>query len=183
MSCGLMHPTRYMKLNLITVDKPRFIDAVDSYFLWKELDQKIRSSASRGINFPETISEVLACYALNFEWNKGSGGDAMNGQEIIEFKATSNWDRDTTSFSPSEKFDNLFFLRLDKRNDELYIYNTQLNSENLKKINVSKTETVEEQQNAGRRPRFSMIKGIIEPQNIEPIIKINIREKKIVNLR
>ena len=54
-----------MALDLVEVDKARFYDAVDMYFLWKELDQRIRTSATRGINFPETISEALACYALN----------------------------------------------------------------------------------------------------------------------
>ena len=171
-----------MALDLVVVDKARFFDAIEMYFLWKELDQRIRSSATRGINFPETISEALACYALNFKWNKGSGGDAMNGEKIIEFKATSNWDRDTTSFSPTEEFDNLYFLRLDKRNDELYIYDTNLNSNKLKKIKVNKNETLEEQQQAGRRPRFSVINFIIEPQGLKPIIKINIREKKVVKL-
>ena len=171
-----------MALDLVIVDKARFLDAVEMYFLWKELDQRIRSSATRGINFPETISEALACYALGFKWNKGSGGDAMNGDNVIEFKATSNWNRDTTSFSPSENFDNLYFLRLDKRNDELYIYDTGLNSDRLKQIKVNKIETVEHQQQSGRRPRFSMISFIIEPQGLNPIIKVNIREKKVIKL-
>ena len=177
-----MHPYNSMKLDLVEVDKARFFDAIEMYFLWKELDQRIRSSATRGINFPETISEALACFALGFKWNKGSGGDAVVGNKVIEFKATSNWDRDTTSFSPTEKFDNLYFLRLDKRNDELYIYDTKISSEKLKNIKVNKNETLEEQQKAGRRPRFSMIKFILEPQKIKPIIKINIREKKVIKL-
>lgn len=147
------------------------------------LDQRIRSSATRGINFPETISEALACYALNFKWNKGSGGDAVSpDNEIIEFKATSNWDRDTTSFSPSENFDKLYFLRLNKRCDEIYIYDLNINSDNLKNIKVNKNETLENQQLSGRRPRFSVINFIITPENLEPIIKINIREKKIIRL-
>ncbi len=171
-----------MVLNLVEVDKARFLDAVDMYFLWKELDQRIRTSATRGINFPETVSEALACYALGFKWNKGSGGDAVNGNEIIEFKATSNWEKDTTSFSPTEVFDKLFFLRLDKRNDELYIYDTGLNSDKLKKIKVNKNETLEEQQQAGRRPRFSMIKFIIEPQELKPVMKVSVREKKVLKL-
>ncbi len=87
------------------------------------------------------------------------------------------------SFSPSEKFDNLYFLRLDKRNDELYIYDTQLDSEKLKLIKVNKNETLEEQQKAGRRPRFSMINFIIIPNQLEPIMKVKIREKKVIKLK
>ncbi len=171
-----------MALDLVTVDKARFYDAVDMYFLWKELDQRIRTSATRGVNFPETISEALACYALGFKWNKGTGGDAVNGDQIVEFKACSNWNLDTTSFSPTEKFDKLYFLRLDKRNDELYIYDTGFNSEDLKKIKVNKNQTLEEQQKLGRRPRFSVIKFILEPNNVKPAMKVNIREKKVITL-
>lgn len=174
------------ELDLVVVDKSRFLDAVEMYFLWKELDQRIRSSATRGINFPETISEALCCYAMGFKWNKGSSGDAVddsNGQKrIIEMKATSNWNLDTTSFSPKENFDALFFLRLDKRNDNLYIYDTGVNSAKLKTIRVNQTETLGEQQLAGRRPRFSVIKFIIEPEGIEPVAVVNIREKKITKL-
>ena len=80
-----------MAIDLVKVDKARFYDAIEMYFLWKELDQRIRTSATRGINFPETISEALACYALNFTWNKGTGGDAIDGNRVIEFKACSNF--------------------------------------------------------------------------------------------
>ena len=31
----------YMALELVKVDKARFYDAVEMYFLWKELDQRI----------------------------------------------------------------------------------------------------------------------------------------------
>jgi hypothetical protein len=170
------------KLDLVTVDKARFFDAIDMYFLWKELDQRIRSSATRGVNFPETISEALACYALGFKWNKGTSGDAVDGEKIVEFKATSNWELDTTSFSPTEKFDKLYFLRLDKRNDELYIYDTGLDSVTLEKIKVNKVEKLSDQQKAGRRPRFSIINFIIKPNDINPIMKVIIREKKVVKL-
>ena len=164
-----------MALDLVTVDKARFYDAIEMYFLWKELDQRIRSSATRGVNFPETISEAMACHALDFQWNKGSGGDAINGEEIIEFKATSNWNSDLSSFSPSEEFDRLYFLRLDKKNDVLYIYDTEMNSDELKKIKVNKNETFAQQQASGRRPRFSIINFIIEPNELSAIAKVDIR--------
>lgn len=170
-----------LNLELVEVDTARFNDAIEMYFLWKELDTRIRSAATRGINFPETISEALCCYVLDLKWNKGSGGDAVDTvtNRIIEMKATSNWDRDTTSFSPSEQFDDLLFLRLDKRNDELYIYDTGMNSDKLKEMKVNKTQTLRQQQEAGRRPRFSVINFIIEPNNCQPIAKLNLRTLKI----
>lgn len=167
-------------LDLVIIDKARFEDAINMYFLWKELDSRIRNSASRGINFPETISEVLACYVLNYDWNKGSSGDAISREkEIIEMKATSNWERDTTSFSPREEFDRLIFIRLNKKEDELYFYDLDYNSEKLKKIKVNAKETLEDQQLAKRRPRFSIIKFIINQEKIKPIAMLDLRTKKI----
>jgi hypothetical protein len=172
---------RQKRLNLVTVDDARFNDAVEQYFLWKELDASVRTSATRGVNFPETISEALCCYVMGLHWNKGSGGDAVDVESgmLIEMKATSNWDSDTTSFSPEETFDNLLFLRLNKRNDMLYIYDTGINSDTIKNIKVNKTETLEDQQLAGRRPRFSVIKTIIEPLCLEPVAELNLRTLQI----
>src|SRR5690625_2403135 len=101
-------------MDFIVVDKSRFKDAVRAYWLWKELNAYIKNSHSRGINFPETISETVACFALGFQLNRGSGGDAKNPHtnEIIEFKATSNWGNDTSSFSPIKDFYPLYFIRL-----------------------------------------------------------------------
>lgn len=102
------------KLKLVNVDDARLNDAQKMYFLWKELDNMIRTSATRGINFPETISEAFCCYVMDFKWNKGSSGDAFDekNNKIVEIKATSNYDRDTSSFSPTEDFDTLFLLGL-----------------------------------------------------------------------
>ncbi|MGJ8474378.1 hypothetical protein ACSFDN_28715, partial [Bacillus cereus] len=68
------------------------------------------------------------------------------------------------------------------RDDELYIYNTGINSDNLKLIQVNKTQTLGDQQKQGRRPRFSVIKFIIEANNIQPVAKVELRMKKIIKL-
>lgn len=165
----------------VSIDKSRFNDVVTAYFLWKELNSLIKNSHTRGINFPEIISESLLCYAMGFQLNRGKGGDAFDKERkgVIEVKATSNFDRDTTSFSPSESFDSLYFMRLNQRNDELFIYDTGLNSEKLKDIHVSKTQTVGDQQKQKRRPRFSIIKKVIDEFNLEPVGKIDLRTKKV----
>lgn len=173
-------PTR-LSIDLVTVDASRFKDAIKAYFLWKELDTIIRTSHTRGINIPETITESLLCFVSDFKLNRGSGGDAYDekNKRIIEIKATSNYDRDTTSFSPKEEFDRLFFVRLDKRNDVMYFYDLQMNSEDLKKIKVNSTQTLEDQQKQGRRPRFSVIRFIIEENNLEPYASLDLRTQKI----
>lgn len=169
-------------LDLIMIDKSRFKDAIRAYWLWKELNAFIKNSHNRGLNFPETISETLACYALGFQLNRGSGGDAQNPstKEIIEFKATSNWNRDTSSFSPSENFDHLYFIRLNQREDKIFIYDLQIDSEQLKNIQVNKTQTLGNQQAQGRRPRFSIIKKIIEKNDYEPVCGVDIRKEKVI---
>jgi len=173
-----------MDLDLVTVDKSRFLDAIKAYFLWKELDTIIRTAHTRGVNIPETITETLLCYVSDFKLNKGSGGDAVDelNNRIIEIKATSNYDRDTSSFSPKEEFDALFFVRLDKRDDIMYFYDLQMNSSDLKLIQVNSTQTLAEQQQQGRRPRFSVIKFVIKERGLKPYAKLDLRTKKITKL-
>lgn len=170
-----------MPSDYIKIDKSRFNDAVKAYWLWKELNAIIKNSHNRGINFPETISETLLCYALDFELNRGTGGDARNPNtdEVCEVKATSNWNRDMSSFSPTESFDRLYFIRLNQREDEAFVYDLDLNSHELKLISVNRSQTVGDQQAQGRRPRFSIIDKIINEKGIEPVGIINLRTKKV----
>lgn len=169
----------------VKIDKSRFNDMIDAYFLWKELNALIKNSHTRGVNFPEIISESLLCYALDYKLNRGTGGDAYDetNNRVIECKATSNFDKDTSSFSPNEEFDRLYFLRLYQRGDELYIYDTEYNSDKLKEIQVNKEQTLGDQQAQGRRPRFSIINFIINEDNIQPIVKIDLRKGKIIHLK
>ena len=62
----------------------------------------------------------------------------------------------------------------------LFVYDTGVNSEELKKIPVSKTATVGDYQEAGKRPHFSLIQSIIEAKKLEPTVIFNIRRGKIV---
>ena len=58
--------------------------------------------------------------------------------------------------------------------------NTGVNSEELKKIPVSKTATVGDYQKAGKRPHLSVIQSIIEARKLEPTVTFNIRRGMIV---
>ncbi|PFG07155.1 Bsp6I family type II restriction endonuclease [Bacillus sp. es.034] len=171
-------------MDLVTVDKARFNDAITAYFLWKELDLIIRQSHTRGVNIPETVTEALLCYVSGFRLNRGVGGDAFDPStnRVIEIKATSNFERDTSSFSPNEEFDKLFFSRLDKRNDTMYFYDLGINSDQLKLIKVNALQTLGDQQKQGRRPRFSIIKQIIEPNAIDQYAVLDLRTKKITRI-
>lgn len=178
---------RIEKMELVKVDAARIKQVVDTYFHWKILDAEIKTlSGTRGINFPSELSEYMACYALNILVNKkGSEGDAVDMSDpknplIIEIKGSSAEKTSApNSFSPSEHFDDLVFVRLEKYDDILKIYRTGINSEKLKGIKVNATQTVEDQQKQGRRPRFSIQKEIIEEFNLEPDVIFNIRDKTI----
>ena len=182
---------RIEKMELVKVDAARIKQVVDTYFHWKTLDAEIKTlSGTRGINFPSELSEYMACYALDLLVNKkGSEGDAVDMSNvdtplIIEIKGSS---ADKTSapnsFSPTEHFDDLVFVRLEKYDDILKVYRTGINSEKLKEIKVNARETVEDQQKQSRRPRFSIQEKIIEEYNLEPDVIFYIREKKIEKLK
>lgn len=178
---------RIEKMELVKVDAARIKQVVDTYFHWKTLDAEIKIlSGTRGINFPSELSEYMACYALGILVNKkGTEGDAVDLSNpdtplIIEIKGSSAEKTSApNSFSPSENFDDLVFVRLEKYDDILKIYRTGINSEKLKGIKVNSTETVEDQQKQGRRPRFSIQKEIVEALNLEPDVIFNIRDKTI----
>lgn len=175
------------KMELVKVDSQRIKTVIDTYYHWKQLDAEIKTlSGTRGINFPSELSEYMACYALDLMVNKeGSNGDAVDMSDpqnplIIEIKGSSADETSApNSFSPSEHFDDLVFVRLEKYDDLLKIYRLGINSEELKKIKVSKTQTVEDQQKQGRRPRFSIQDKIVKEQGLEPDAIFYIREKKI----
>lgn len=166
---------------LIKIDEPRIQQTCDAFFKWKDLNTYVKSLVSRGINMPDAISEPMGCYCMDLLWNKATGGDAYTKDgKKIEFKATSNYKYDLSSFGPKCDFDNLVFLRFDLDFNMLFVYDTEINSDELKKIPVSKTATVGDYQKAGKRPHIRIIESIIEKNNLEPIVKFNIRRCQIV---
>lgn len=166
---------------LIKIDEPRIQEACDAFLKWKDLNTYVKSLVSRGINMPDAISEPMGCYCLNLLWNKSTGGDAYSQEgKKYEFKATSNFSYDLSSFGPKCDFDDLIFLRFDLDFNILYVYDTGVNSEELKKIPVSKTATVGDYQEEGKRPHIRIIESIIEKRNLKPTVKFNIRRGQIV---
>jgi len=167
---------------LIKIDEPRIQETCDAFFKWKDLNTYVKSLVSRGINMPDAISEPMGCYCLDLLWNKTTGGDAysQDGTKKYEFKATSNFAYDLSSFGPKCDFDDLVFLRFDLDFNMLFVYDTGIDAEELKKIPVSKSATVGDYQKAGKRPHISIIQSIIEKRNLEPTVKFNIRRGQIV---
>lgn len=157
-------------------------NVVEAYMRWKDLNLVIDRYGGRKINFPSDISEPIICYVLGLVWsNKKEPGDAYTYDgHMVEIKATSNYYEDTTSFSPSHIFDILIFGRLDYDKDILYIYNLNLTSDTIRNVYVSKTQTLGQQQDQGRRPRFSVIDKIINVYGLQPIAAFSFRTGEIV---
>ena len=167
-------------MTYITDDK--FSETCDLYFQWKDYDSALRADGGRGANIPEAVTEIFACYALDLIHNKTEGGDASESDgSIVEIKATSSADgsKELTSFSPGHPFERLIFVWVDKENDSAEIYDLELNSSTIRDIQITKSDTFGDQQDQGRRPRFSVIKSLIRPLNMQPIKIINIRQGNV----
>lgn len=155
------------KLYTEKISNEEFQEVILIYFMWKEINKKIKSlpHTRRIINMPEIISESLGCYLLNFEIITKGSGDAFDPitKQIIEFKSTSNYNRDVSSFSPKCTFDQLYFLRFNTKQDFVEIYNLNLSYKEFSNLQVSHSQKIGEQQQEKRRPRLSLINTIIQP--------------------
>lgn len=173
----------YHNFGRIVIDDARIDATCDAYFKWNYLNTYIKNTSNRGLNMPDAISEPMACYCLGFEWNRGKEvGDATDPKtgRKIEFKAASNFNKDLSSFGPKTIFDDLIFLRFNTEEDRLYIYDLNINSEELDDYPTSKTETIRQKKDAGKRPRISLLKLFVEAKNLEPDIIFDIRRCKII---
>lgn len=168
----------------IDIDRLTLSNAIRIYQHWKQLDGEVRAISTRGVNFPSELSEIFVCYALNLLWKKEGSGDALDpiGNKIIEIKGSGSERDDLSSFSPSEHFDELIFVKVVKEEDALLIWQTGITSNDLSKIKVNKNETVGDQQKKKRRPRFSVEKKIIRANGLEPDFKFDLIEKMVIDL-
>lgn len=107
---------------------------------------------------PDSISEPIRCFCLDYYWSKGSDGDAITrDSRKVVFKVCSDFDSDLTSFGPTYEFDNFLFLRFNLNENLCYVYDTGLSSDDVKKLRVNSTQTIEDQQKLGRRPLINQV--------------------------
>ena len=166
----------------VAIDEERIDGACNAYFRWKDLNTYISDNSHRGMNMPDAISEPMGCYALDLLWNRGTeAGDATNPRtmEKIEMKATSKFDGDLSSFGPRCRFDDLVFLRYNLYHDLLYVYDLHINSEDFGKYPVSRTQTVDDQKQQGKRPRLSLCEQFVEADALLPDCIFDIRRIKV----
>lgn len=161
-------------LKLLTFDDSDKAFIKELFSQWKDLNDNIKKISTRGINLPESISESAFC-VFNKDFARvigAAGGEAsfdainLNNLKKVEIKATSI-SEDLTSFSPSSSFDELYFLDFSRMDGSFDVY--EIAPSLILNKKVSKTQTFQQQQAQGRRPRFSIIKDIIKPNNMKPI--------------
>lgn len=164
------------------VTEEEFDEAIRLYFLWKELDTSIKSFFSRGVNLHEAITERIVCYVNGYLHSLGAGSEDAFTEDgyQVQIKATSNFNVDLTSFGPKSEFDILHFVRLDRENDIMHLYDISI--EELDHIPMNANETFKDQQDANRRPRFSVISRFLQKEDVQPYAKVYLQTSKIEKL-
>ena len=173
----------YNEFGHIAIDDARIDETCNAYFKWKDLNTYISNNSHRGINMPDAISEPMGCYCLGLLWNRGDEvGDATNPRtnEKVEFKATSRFEGDLSSFGPKCQFDDLVFLRFKLDDNLLYIYDLKINSEEFGKYPANKKETIQDQKNQGRRPHVSLQNLFVDAKQLQPDVVFDIRRCRII---
>ena len=173
----------YNNFGLITIDDARIDETCSAYFKWKDLNTYIKNNSRRGLNMPDAISEPMGCYCLGLLWNRNDeAGDATNPEtnQKIEFKATSRFEGDLSSFGPRTTFDDLVYLRFNLDDNLLYIYDLKINSEEFGKLPANSRETIQDQKDQGRRPHVSLQELFVNAKQLKPDIIFDIRRCKII---
>lgn len=148
------------------------------YFDWKNLNTEVEQLGSRRINIPEILSEGLASYLLNlartnnvhFEGVKTTSFDCINPLNGITYqiKAVSTKTEmecgGPSSFGPRSEADAIILMHFICNDDKINFY---LIKDEISGIMVNRKQNFQDQCEEGRRPRFSLLKKLIE-QNRKP---------------
>jgi hypothetical protein len=129
----------------------------DAYWPWNAALSQT-PWAERGANIPEALTEAIVCLCTDAKLIRGGVGDILlPNRKVGEVKATSKPTGDLTSFSPTEEFDELYFVMANPQNNHIYtVYDLGMSRREVEKIRVSSTQTFKQQSDEGRRPRFSV---------------------------
>jgi len=144
------------------------------YMNWIGLSRKAKDLGGRGTNLPEILSEGAFCLemeSVRVDTNingANSSFDAynLNTNKRIQIKAASVIP-DLTSFGPNSVWDELYFVDFSRLDGTFDIY--FIPSEYIYSMPVNQNETMYQQQQKGKRPRFSIYKKIIQARNLQPI--------------
>ena len=150
------------------------------YKKWVQLSDLIQENGGRRINIPELLSEAIFCYHFKGgRLNKTKNGKINSSFDCVTLSPTKriqvkscSVSYDLTSFGPKSVWDELYFVHFypNGKYDGAYkIFKIDNNLIYNHKVNVN--QTMRDQQKQGKRPRFGIMKELIEPLNLKPIIE------------
>lgn len=176
---NLKLPEGPYEANILVIDEKDRNLLYKIYSNWLKLSKDLSKFQTRKLNLPEGLSESALCLEMGFVklWENipkvNSSWDCYDLQKKkrIQVKGCSI-NPDATSFGPNSEWDKLYFLDFfrDGNNDgsfDIYLINNNHIKSTI--VNIKKNESFQDQQDQGRRPRFSIFKKIIKPHNIKPI--------------
>ena len=147
------------------------------YRNWRKLSDDLRILGGRGVNLPEVLSE--GSFALEMDVLRvvksisgaNSSWDCYDPvrHKRIQVKACSVLP-DLTSFGPTSQWDEIYFLDFYREGNwdgTFDIY--KIDNDLIYNHKVNERQTMKDQQEQKRRPRFSIFKEIIQKKEMRPI--------------
>lgn len=163
-------------------DKEDLVAINSHYMMWKIANEQNLAYGFRRINLPEFLTEGLASVLLQMPRTNntqlcnidGSADlvDVKTGAEV-QIKGISTLGEESggpTSFGPRTKFTRLIVIHVRVDQNKAYFY--ELGADEYKSWVVNKNESLEDQQEAGKRPRITIL-PIIKKQGLAPFIVYN----------
>jgi hypothetical protein len=178
----IKHNNKYIILELLKYEESDKIFIKQIYKRWVILNSRLKNqlNASRGINFPEGLSEPIACLDLKLAKlvsvkgaNYSSSFDCFDkkNNQRIQIKCSSS--DGPTQFGPRSVQDVYYFVDFfseKKINGKYKIY--KITNEQIRNSKVNKNETVlQKAERTGQRPRFSIRSKIVIPLNLKPVFE------------
>lgn len=162
-------------------DNTDFIKLKEIFKKWQSINKELKSLGGRNLNVPDVFSEALFCIFFNSVRTNNTAHsydcvskDTGNG---IQVKSASI-PNDCTSFGPNSTWDELYYVDFAPNgyvDGNVYFYKIENSIYDIV-LNEKKNQTFREQQLQGRRPRFSIKNKIINPENLKPVLKINLND-------
>jgi len=175
--CTFVLPEGRFNVEAIRFDLEDRGKLAEIYLNWRRLSDQLRGLGGRGVNLPEVLSE--GAFALEMDVLRvvksisgaNSSWDCYDPvrHKRIQVKACSVLP-DLTSFGPTSQWDEIYFLdfyREGKWDGTFDIY--KIENELIYNHKVNENQTMRDQQDQKRRPRFSIFKDIIQKKGIRPI--------------
>lgn len=153
---------------------------------WYNLSQRLKSLGGRSLNVPDVLSEGLFAYFFNSIRTNNTANSSsydcvtIETGEGVQVKASSIL-YDCTSFGPNSTWDIFCFMDFAPNgeiNGTIHFY--IIDTKNLESIvlNRRRGETFRDQQLAGKRPRLSIKRQLIEKNNLAPDLIVNLLDSE-----